>query len=188
VTFMTGASRVALGRAVTSFLLLLLAVACSFERRAETEVIDDPSAGDVGSDPAARSGEDSVLGVVDAYHRALGSGDAARLAQLVGPDALLVDQEEGVLWSPRSAGPLPSALVAPGEGATGGLAWERVGTRVDAVGPTRLVILRYRATVAGEAVPWWGVESLLLEPGPAGGWQIHFAHRSRGPGGSGELR
>lgn len=161
--------------------------ACTFERRADTDV-SEPLPAEAGTDTASSDpGEDSVLGVVDAFHRALASGDAARVAQLVGPEALLVDQEEGVLWTAESADALPSSLESVDE-ASGGLAWERVGTRVDAVGPARLVILRYRAQVAGETVAWWGLESLLLRPGSDGGWRIHYLHRSRGPGHPGGLR
>lgn len=163
--------------------LSLVLVACTFERRADTETSQGlPGADDTLATDDAR---DSVLGLVDAFHRALAAGDAARLAQLVGPNALLIDQEEGVLWSARDAGRLPSSL-SLGSVAPGDLAWTRVGTRVDAVGPARLVIVRYRAEVAGEPVPWWGVESFVIEPRDDGGWRIHFVHRSRGPGTAGD--
>lgn len=177
-----------LRRAVAGLLTVATATTwgCSFERRAETE----PGTAAVSDSARALSGaasDDALMGVIEAYHRALGSGDAARLAQIVGPDALLIDQEEGLLWNASGAGPLPSPLQTP-ESPAGGLSWERVGTRIDSLGNARLVILRYRATVAGEPVPWWGVESVLLQPGADGGWRIHFVHRSRGPGGPGVLR
>jgi ketosteroid isomerase-like protein len=177
---------------IPAFALGLLLGGCTFERRADTESGDLPAAtGDSEASVRDASSEDSVLGVVTAFHRALSSGDAARVAQLVGPDALLVDQEEGVLWSAQSAGPLPSSLEGDGletRATPAGLTWEAVGHRVDAVGPARLVILRYRARVAGEDVDWWGMESLLLLPGPDGGWRIHYMHRSRGSGGPGASR
>lgn len=175
-----GRARIAVG-----LLALLVLGACSFERRAETEAETAPA--DSTEPVSGIAAEEALMGVIEAFHRALGSGDAARLSQIVGPDALLVDQEDGVLWSAASPGPLPSSLQTP-EGVAGGLAWERVGTRVDTLGTARLVILRYRATIAGEPVPWWGVESVLMQPGSTGGWRIHFVHRSRGPGGAGGLR
>ncbi len=169
----------------TAFGALLLAAAagCSFERRADTES-DASGSEDASADVSGLASDEALMGVIEAYHRALGSGDAARLAQIVGPDALLVDQEEGVLWSASGTGALPGPLELP-EPPRGGLTWERVGTRVDSLGMARLVILRYRATVAGEPVPWWGVESVLLQPDTGGAWRIHFVHRSRGPGGPG---
>jgi ketosteroid isomerase-like protein len=168
--------------AVVSSLVL---AACTFERRAETET----SQGLPGADDTLATGvddaRDSVLGLVDAFQRALAAGDAARVAQLVGPNALLIDQEEGVIWNARDAGRLPSSM-SLGSVAPGDLAWARDGTRVDAIGPARLVIVRYRAEVAGEPVPWWGVESFLIEPRDDGGWRIHYVHRSRGPGVAGD--
>lgn len=157
---------------------------CSFERRAEVEETRPPAGGPGVSAPSAQAlAEDSIMLVVDAFHRALGSGDAARVATLVAPDALLVDQEEGVFWRSDGEGRLPSAL-APGVAAPNALRWERIGTRIDVLGPARLVVLRYRAAIAGEAVPWWAVETLVLEPGPEGRWRLHYLHRSRGPGGA----
>jgi ketosteroid isomerase-like protein len=164
--------------------LATLAAGCSFERRAEVE--EGPPARRAQGIPAPSPealAEDSLMSVIDAFHRALESGDAARLATLMGPDALLVDQEEGVLWTTEGSSPLPSALDA-GQLAPNGLRWQRVGTRVDAVGPARLVVLRYRAAIAGEAVPWWAVESLLIEPDEDGRWRLRYLHRSRGTGGS----
>lgn len=184
---MTVPRSTALRSAVGRLLLAAVVFAgCTFERRAETESEATPARG-AGDAVSGTLSDDAIMGVIEAYHRALGSGDAARLAQIVGPDALLVDQEEGVLWSAGGAGALPSPLQTPGPPA-GGLSWERVGTRVDSLGSARLVILRYRATVAGEPVPWWGVESVLLQPGTDGAWRIEFVHRSRGPGGPGGPR
>ncbi len=159
---------------------------CTFERRAEADSGDLPGMGAEGGDeaPSAEAlAEDSLMVVVDAFHQALAAGDASRVASLIGPDALLVDQEEGVLWSAQGTGPLPSSMEA-GDVAPNGLRWERIGTRVDRMDDVRLVMLRYRAAITGESVPWWGVETLVLQPDAAGSWRIHYMHRSRGPGGS----
>lgn len=173
-------------RRVTAALLLGLGlVACEFERRADREgAVPVDASSEAAAPDRAPGADDSVLDLVDQFHRALESGDAARLATLTGPDALIIDQEEGILWSAERGGALPGPLQAE-RGPYAGFRWALIGTRVDAVGPARLVMRRYRATIVDEAVPWWAVETILLEPAPSGGWRIHYVHRSRGQGSPG---
>lgn len=159
-------------------LILLLAAGtaggCTVERRPDVQ----PDGG-AASDPATTgaSAEDSVRAVVSAFRQALALGDGSRVAALTAPEALLVDQEEGVRWrrSAEAGGDLPSPLGA-GEG---GLAWTVSSSEYTRFGEAGLLVTRYLAEVAGEDVPWSAVESFVVVR-TGEGWRVRYLHRSRG--------
>lgn len=156
---------------------LVALAACTIEPRADTRgASSSDSLPDSAVSDAAGSG--GVSEVLAALAEALSVGDAARVAALGTADLSLVDQEEGVFWTARDpASPLPGALLAGGDRA--GLDWTLTDQRVTPVGDGRLVVRRYRAEIAGEAVAWWAVETVvLMREGDL--WKVRHLHRSRG--------
>lgn len=174
-----------MGRRVNRVRILLLAgfvagsagAGCTLEHRPD---IQPDEAALEAADPATprASAEDSARAVVSAFREALALGDGARVAALTAPDALLVDQEEGVRWrhAAEPAGVLPSPLVPGGDG----LAWTVTSSEYARLGEAGLLVTRYTAEVAGEEVPWTAVESVVVVRTEEG-WRVRYLHRSRGP-------
>ena len=166
-------------RGVVGAVGLLAAAGCTIQPRADTR---GPEGSEAGRAPTeeSRSAPAAVDEVLAAFGEALAVGDAARVATLGAPELTLVDQEEGVFWSSSDpASPLPGRL---GSDDPSGLDWTLVDQRVAPVGDGRLVVRRYRAGIAGEAVGWWAVETIVLVPDD-GRWKVLHLHRSRGPEG-----
>lgn len=163
------------------WLFLLVGVAsCTLEERAEIERRGGqaPASDTVGvSSPSPAA--DSARAVVESFRDALRLGDVSRVGQLSTPEAVLVDQEEGVRWTTRAGGQvrLPDALLA--EGAE--LEWVLDESTFTDLGHGGLLVNVYHAAVAGEDVPWTAVETFVLVR-TSDGWRIRHLHRSRGTG------
>lgn len=161
--------------------VVVLASSCRIERRPDL-TREDP--GPTALVPELRGGSeparDSVRVVVAAVNEALALGDVTRVAQLSALGAVLIDQEEGVRWSRQEAA---SILPRPLLGRSDGLSWSVAATRLDFLGDgAALLSIRYRASVAGEGVPWTAVETWVLIRDGTAGWRLRYLHRSRGLG------
>ena len=154
---------------------VLAAGACRFERRPdlpseapEEEVVVRPG---LSSSPM----EDSARAVALALDEALAVGDVSRVTRLTSADAMLIDQEEGVQWTPALAeDDLPRPLSTDPA-----LAWRLESTRFHPFAGSGLLVQEYRAVISGEGVPWHAVETLVLVRGEDG-WRVAHMHRSRG--------
>ncbi len=163
-------------RAGSATLLLLMVVtsACRFERRPEA-VGDEPVTDVPYASPEGPTSpiEDSVRATVVEVIRAFDLGDGARVAELTTPDAVLIDQEGSVRWTPDAGGPLPRAL-AEGDGELG----RTEGSTFSVLSEGAVLYsCRFLAQAAAEETPRSVVESWVLVRTGAG-WRVRYLHRS----------
>lgn len=146
--------------------------ACRFERRPEA-VADGPVA-DVPRAPVGSVSaiEDSVRATVVEVIHAFGLGDGSRVAELTTPDAVLIDQEGSVRWTPDASGPLPRALAEVG----GELGRTEGSTFAVLSEGAVLYSSRFLAQAAAEETPRSVVESWVLVRTGAG-WRVRYLHR-----------
>jgi ketosteroid isomerase-like protein len=154
---------------------LLAAGACRFERRPDLPSQAPPEDVVVRPGLSASPMEDSARAVALALDEALAVGDVSRVTRLTSADALLIDQEEGVHWTPALA---EAALPRP-LSTDRGLAWRLEITTFHAFPGSGLLVQEYRAVISGEGVPWRAVETLVLVRSDEG-WRVAHLHRSRG--------
>lgn len=161
------------GRALAGPSLLVAALlgACRFERRPDAPVAESAAA-------LQAAAADSAGAAMRALTEALATRDVDRVRAATTPDALLIDQDEGVRWSPeRAAEVRPPSPLAPG---LEGLGWEMVDSSYAALAPNAaLFSLRYRAPRSLDPVPRVANESWVVVRTETG-WRVRYLHRSRG--------
>lgn len=160
------------GRTCTALLAVALCAGCRLERRPDapgTEVAIDQ--------PALDAATDSAEAVLGAMTSALEGGDPSRVSQLATPDAVLIDQTEGIRWTRAEAtGPLPPAMHA----GTGELGWRLLDSSYSRLAPeAALFSLRYGASVSEDTIPRTALESWVIVR-EEGSWKVRYLHRSRG--------
>ncbi len=165
--------------------VVLLSVACTFERRPDPsdEVVEESE-----TQPPATEEEraaDSVRLVQDTFRDAMDAGDLSRALSLVDPGAVILDRFVDLDPETASRGEILLEVLRLEEE---GVALEPVESQVSLFQDAALVVTRYQVHQVGEEVEesvpsGFATETLLLVRGEEG-WRIHHLHRSLGGDGA----
>ncbi|MBI4539892.1 MAG: nuclear transport factor 2 family protein [Gemmatimonadetes bacterium] len=155
-------------------LLLMLASACTFERRPDRAEQRPPA--QAAPRPAEAAAADSVRAVLAAFDAALAAADTAGALALL--DSALVVYEGGLVDSTRAAY-AARHLPADMEFARGALVRDVLGSQIVVLADAALTLARYHVSgqLRGRPVRSETTETMVLVRTPAG-WKVRHIHWS----------